>query len=71
MKIRPTHSRHDHEGGLEEELVLTGGCALNQALRHVIEEKTHVKLGKLSLHPQLMGALGAALFVWENAHAQH
>ena len=56
--------------GLEEELVLTGGCALNQALRHAIEEKTHVKLGELSLHPQLMGALGAALFAWENAHAQ-
>lgn len=56
--------------GLEEELVLTGGCALNQALRHAIEEKTHVKLGELSLQPQLMGALDAALFAWENAHAQ-
>lgn len=51
--------------GIEEEVALTGGCANNQALRKALTKRLHLPLAELSQDPQLMGALGAALYAWE------
>jgi len=51
--------------GLEEDITLTGGCAQNKALARALEARLNVKFVTLSAHPQIMGALGAALFAWE------
>lgn len=51
--------------GIEEEVALTGGCANNQALRKALMKRLHLPLAELGQDPQLMGALGAALFAWE------
>lgn len=53
--------------GLEPELVLTGGCAQNKALALALERHMGVKLAPLSENPQIMGALGAAIFSLEHA----
>jgi len=53
--------------GLTEELVLTGGCAQNKALALSLEKAMGLELAPLSEHPQIMGALGAALFSLEHA----
>lgn len=53
--------------GLTEELVLTGGCAQNKALAQALERHMGVKLAALSENPQIMGALGAAIFSLEHA----
>ena len=53
--------------GLEEDLVLTGGCAQNKGLAVALEKTLGVKLAPLSEHPQVMGALGAAIFALEHA----
>ena len=52
--------------GIEEDVVLTGGCSGNKALRKHLEKRLRLKLGELSVDPQLMGALGAALFALEH-----
>src|SRR5574341_1203060 len=49
-----------HSVGLAPPLMLSGGVAQNPAIRRMLEEET--KTGViLPLHPQLMGAYGAAL----------
>ena len=53
--------------GLEEDLVLTGGCARNKALATALENLMNVKLAPLPINPQIMGALGAAMFAAEHA----
>ena len=53
--------------GLEEDVVLTGGCAQNKGLAVALEKTLGVKLAPLSEHPQVMGALGAAIFALEHA----
>lgn len=53
--------------GLEPDVGLTGGCAQNQALVTVLERLLNVKLAPLSVHPQIMGALGAALYAKEHS----
>ena len=53
--------------GLEPEVGLTGGCAQNPALVAVLEKLLQVKLAPLSVHPQIMGALGAAMYAKEHA----
>lgn len=53
--------------GVEEDVVLTGGCAQNKALQHALEKRLKLKLGNLVENPQIMGAIGAALFALENA----
>lgn len=52
--------------GIEEGVVLTGGCSRNKALRKYLEKRLHLTLAELSTNPQLMGALGAALFALEH-----
>jgi predicted CoA-substrate-specific enzyme activase len=50
--------------GLAPPLVLSGGGALNPAMRRMLEEETGEKV-LLPRHPQLVGAQGAALLAWE------
>lgn len=51
--------------GLTEELVLTGGCAKNSGLAMAIERLLGIKPKLLPIDPQLIGAIGAALFAIE------
>lgn len=48
--------------GLEEEVTVTGGCARNEGLIRALEKCLRVKIARLEVDPQLMGALGAAVF---------
>ncbi len=56
--------------GLEEDVVLTGGCAQNKALQKALEERLNLTLANLGENPQIMGAMGAALFAYEHGHQQ-
>jgi len=47
--------------GLEKELTITGGVAKNVGVVAYLEKRLNVTTTKLSIDPQLMGALGAAL----------
>jgi len=51
--------------GLVEDVVLTGGCAKNDGLAKVLEDKLGVTVKKLPLDPQIAGAIGAALIAAE------
>ena len=51
--------------GLEEEVTVTGGCARNEGLLLALEKCLKVKIVKLDVDPQLMGALGAAVFAYQ------
>jgi len=51
--------------GLKRELTMTGGVAKNIGVIKAIEQKLDLKIKNLSIDPQLMGALGAALFAIE------
>lgn len=53
--------------GLEPEVVLTGGCARNVALIKSLEAIFGRAMAKLPENPQLMGAVGAAIFALENS----
>lgn len=53
--------------GIVEDVVLTGGCARNQALIRSLEQQLRSKIVQLDENPQLAGALGAALFAREKA----
>jgi predicted CoA-substrate-specific enzyme activase len=46
---------------LEEDLVLTGGCAKNPGLRAALEKMLGVQVHRLPCDPQINGAIGAAL----------
>ncbi len=48
--------------GLVEKLVLTGGCAKNDGLAMALHKQLGVYPGKMPLDPQIIGAIGAALF---------
>ncbi len=48
--------------GLEERVTVTGGCAKNVGLLNALEKSLRVKMVRLDFDPQLMGALGAAVF---------
>ncbi len=53
--------------GLEPEVVLTGGCARNAALVKTLETIFGRCLVQLPEDPQLMGAVGAAVYALENS----
>ena len=53
--------------GSVPDVALTGGCAQNPALVVALEKILKVKLASLPVNPQIMGALGAALFAKEHA----
>ncbi|MHA1230708.1 MAG: acyl-CoA dehydratase activase [Candidatus Helarchaeota archaeon] len=48
--------------GLKREVTMTGGVAKNIGVIVALENKLNLKIRKLSIDPQLMGAIGAALF---------
>ncbi|MFA6034321.1 MAG: acyl-CoA dehydratase activase [Myxococcota bacterium] len=48
--------------GVREKLTVTGGCAKNMGLLRVLEEMLKVKIAVLNVDPQIVGALGAAVF---------
>lgn len=50
--------------GLEEEIVMTGGVALNESVVQAIEREAGKPIVRLK-SPQTVGALGAALFSYE------
>ena len=50
--------------GLAEDVALTGGCAKNEGLVKALEEKLGVRVKKLPIDPQIVGAVGAALIAW-------
>lgn len=51
--------------GLVEDVVLTGGCAKNESLARALEQRLKVKVKKLSVDPQIAGAVGAAVIAGE------
>jgi predicted CoA-substrate-specific enzyme activase len=56
--------------GLVEDVVLTGGCAKNEGLAKALEQRLKVKIKRLSMDPQLAGAIGAALIATEKVVQQ-
>jgi predicted CoA-substrate-specific enzyme activase len=51
--------------GLKEDITLTGGVAKNTGVIEAIKKKLGIEIKKLSLDPQVIGALGAALIAEE------
>jgi len=51
--------------GVVPEVVFTGGCAKNEALIRGLESKLGENIARLPQNPQIVGALGAALFARE------
>jgi predicted CoA-substrate-specific enzyme activase len=51
--------------GVVEEVCLTGGCAKNEGLAKVLEERLKVNVKTLPEDPQIAGAVGAALIAAE------
>jgi activator of 2-hydroxyglutaryl-CoA dehydratase len=56
--------------GLVEDVALTGGCAKNEGLAKVLEDKLGVRVKKLPQDPQIAGAAGAALIAMEKANVE-
>jgi (R)-2-hydroxyacyl-CoA dehydratese activating ATPase len=56
--------------GLVKDVALTGGCAKNEGLIKVLEEKMGVSVKRLSQDPQIVGAVGAAVLAMEIASRQ-
>jgi predicted CoA-substrate-specific enzyme activase len=48
--------------GVRPQITVTGGCAKNKGLLKALEEILKLKITPLSIDPQLMGALGAAVY---------
>ncbi len=51
--------------GFEQDIVFTGGVAKNVGMKKALEDKINQKIMIPPEDPQLMGALGAALFAEE------
>lgn len=51
--------------GIKEDAVVTGGCAKNDGLVKALEERLGLKMRALGVDPQIVGAIGAALFAKE------
>jgi len=47
--------------GVEEQVAVSGGCAKNKGLILSLERKLGVKVKRLGMDPQVIGALGAAI----------
>jgi predicted CoA-substrate-specific enzyme activase len=56
--------------GLKDSVTITGGCAKNEGLILALEKVLKVKIARLDIDPQLMGALGAAVFAHQKSHAK-
>lgn len=51
--------------GVEREVAITGGVAKNRGVKHELEKILKVKFVDLGIDPQIVGALGAAIFAME------
>lgn len=51
--------------GIAEDLTVSGGCAKNEGLIKILQEKVGVQVVKLPADPQIVGALGAAVLAQE------
>jgi predicted CoA-substrate-specific enzyme activase len=51
--------------GIQEDLTVTGGCAKNDGLIRILQEKAGVRVVHLREDPQIVGALGAAVLAQE------
>jgi len=51
--------------GIEDDICVTGGVAKNKAVVKALEEVTEHKVVELNVDPQIIGALGAALYARE------
>jgi predicted CoA-substrate-specific enzyme activase len=56
--------------GLVEDVALTGGCAKNDGLVKILEDKLGISVKRLPEDPQIMGAIGAALIAKERLSKQ-
>jgi predicted CoA-substrate-specific enzyme activase len=56
--------------GVVEDVALTGGCSKNQGLITAFEKHLGLSIKRLSRDPQLIGAIGAALFAYEKQNGQ-
>lgn len=54
---------------LDEQVAIVGGVAKNTGILRYIEEELGLKLAKLDIDPQIVGALGAAIVAGEKAQA--
>lgn len=48
--------------GVRPKITVTGGCAKNEGLLKALQNRLRMEITPLSIDPQLMGALGAAIF---------
>jgi len=55
--------------GVVDDVTLTGGCSKNDGLARALEKKLAIEVKKLPQDPQLVGALGAAIFAAEKLAA--
>jgi len=55
--------------GVVNDVTLTGGCSKNDGLARALEKKLDIEVKKLPQDPQLVGALGAAIFAAEKLEA--
>ena len=53
--------------GITGDAVMTGGCAKNERLVEGLENHLKVGMKTLGVDPQLVGAIGAALFAQEKS----
>jgi len=56
--------------GLIDGVTITGGCAKNEGLILALEKVLRVKIVRLNEDPQLMGALGAAVYAVQKSKVQ-
>ena len=47
--------------GVRDKVTITGGCAKNEGLKKALRKTLQAEIAPLSLDPQLMGAIGAAV----------
>ena len=58
------------KAGVTDSITLTGGCAKNDGLKKAIEKVLKIKVVELDTDPQLMGALGAAVYARQKGLAR-
>ncbi|MEI6530520.1 MAG: acyl-CoA dehydratase activase [bacterium] len=56
--------------GVIDDVVMTGGCYRNEGLKNALNIALGIKIKKLPIDPQFMGALGAAVFAMEKKQKQ-
>jgi (R)-2-hydroxyacyl-CoA dehydratese activating ATPase len=55
--------------GMRPLVAVTGGCAKNRGLTKALSKSINMEVAALQVDPQIIGALGAAVFAKRNGHA--